>query len=250
MKVKTALLAACLIASAPLAQAIAAETQTFQLAQSTNYSTRNENITPIIPPSAANPAAPGTASNTDPNAANSQLQTQQPAAINLQQSTSSRDSVANTQPPGASTREFTPNQQNTTRQPNTPQQNTAPNTTAQQPNTPAQQPAVNNRIEIPSVTPPTVTTRVEVNNQQPVSQPAAPDIDITLPGFNQTSPTSNTGPATTSERITRTERYIVDDDDNDAENRNLLNLAIFGTLAIVLIAVVALVANRRKRLTF
>lgn len=143
--------------------------------------------------------------------------------------------------------------------PDSPAMNTIPGTTSN--NTTVNPPTINNNITVPApanntapnrsttVTPP--QTQVEVRNEAPgLSQPApnididmpdAPDVNVTIPGDNSASSDDQT--------VTqRTERYIFDDpDDDDAvDNSNILYMAVFGILAVFLIAVIAMAAARRR----
>lgn len=86
----------------------------------------------------------------------------------------------------------------------------------------------------------TSTTQVEVN-----TPPAnAPDINVQMPDINVPAvggTDRETVRTETSEKI-----IVTDTDNNDADNGfNMMYLALFGVLAIFLIAVIAMAASRR-----
>lgn len=148
--------------------------------------------------------------------------------------------------------------ENTTTTPGSTTLDTANDIPATQPNSNADisAPDVNITNNVPpaqgSVTQPQSTTRIEVQNQVPAANNApapAPNIDIDMPDMpdiNVTNP--NTADSGTNERVTeRSERVIINDDnDADATNNNILFMAIFGVLAIFLVAVIAMVLSRRR----
>ena len=126
----------------------------------------------------------------------------------------------------------------------------APTTTTTQPN-------INITNTIPRTTPAAEPprTQVEIRNQVPpapvVNPPAAaPDIDIRMPDINIGAPATNNPPVTQKETVTRTDRFIYDDDDDpndvDPNRNNILYMAIFGTLAVFLIGMIAIFYNRRR----
>ena len=125
------------------------------------------------------------------------------------------------------------------------------------PETTSNQPTVTNNITVPNpatpnstaaAPPPQSSTRVEVRNQAaPNQQLPAPNIDISMPEMPDINVVAPADTGTTSQSITRTERFIFDDaDDNDrTANANILYMAIFGILAVFLVAVIAMAASRR-----
>ena len=132
---------------------------------------------------------------------------------------------------------------------------TVPNTTTA-PNSTPTQPNINITNTFPKTTPAAEPprTQVEIRNQVPpapvVNPPAAaPDINIQLPDVNVAAPPATNPPVTQKETVTRTDRFIYDDDDpNDVDpNRNnILYMAIFGILTVFLIAMIAIFYSRRR----
>ncbi len=152
--------------------------------------------------------------------------------------------------------------ENTTTTPGSTTLDTANDMSGTQPNSNANMspadlnPEVNINNNMPpaqnSATQPQSTTRIEVQNQAPANNvPApAPNIDIDMPDMpdiNVTTP-NTAADSGTNERITERSERVIINDDNDAEatNNNILFMAIFGVLAIFLVAVIAMVLSRRR----
>lgn len=197
-----------------------------------------------------NMTSPGPAANDTPatNTANTMPATTTPNITPMTPSTTTPN-TSNVQVPAQNT---TP-QNTTTRtriyQPATPDVNITNNIPApasNTPNTTTTQPAPVIVPQQPS------TTRVEVLNQTPASNstsgtspnididmPAMPDINVVTPGNTEAADQNN-------QTVTRTDRVIInDEDDRDVNNNSLVYMSLFGILAVLLIAGVAYYLSRR-----
>ena len=91
--------------------------------------------------------------------------------------------------------------------------------------------------------PTTTTTQVEVNT--PPAQQSMPDVNVQMPDINVPAVGGTDRETVTTER---SEKIIMTDtDNNDADTGfSMMYLALFGVLAIFLIAVIAIAASRRE----
>lgn len=96
------------------------------------------------------------------------------------------------------------------------------------------------------------TTRVEVLNQTPASNSTSgtsPNIDIDMPDMpdiNVVTPGNTEAADQNNQTVTRTDRVIInDEDDRDVNNNSLVYMSLFGILAVLLIAGVAYYISRR-----
>lgn len=98
----------------------------------------------------------------------------------------------------------------------------------------------------PNYTTPQSNTRVDINTSGQ-SQPAAPNIDIDMPDINL--PANSGADGGTDTTVTeRSERFVYNNTgDNAAQSNNMLYMGIFGVLAVVVIAMVAIYMSRRNR---
>ncbi|MGV3523085.1 MAG: hypothetical protein ACO1RX_02615 [Candidatus Sericytochromatia bacterium] len=97
----------------------------------------------------------------------------------------------------------------------------------------------------PNYTAPQSNTRVDVNTSGQ-TQPAAPNIDIDMPDINMPGNSESDGGSTTVTE--RSERFVYNNTGDPAtQNNNMLYMGIFGVLAVVIIAMVALYMSRRNR---
>ncbi|HEY9839269.1 MAG TPA: hypothetical protein V6D23_02340 [Candidatus Obscuribacterales bacterium] len=97
----------------------------------------------------------------------------------------------------------------------------------------------------------TPNTRVEVRNEAPATVPQqqapAPDVNVKMPDINVQAPA---GTNTTKETVTEhnSSTYIHDDndaDDVDVSTNNTWIMVMFGVVALLLIAGIAMAASRR-----